>query len=337
LFNWICDWASRGGNFGAYHDELEGLLKVTDIRFLQRQFEKLATDFSKAAGETKIPTFREFATQYEVEKLSSTSLREATKRAFEYQLRCNLIPRFGDLALNKVTNLEWNSWVTEMRNLEDCSITRFFNARKCLVEILHAAQEAGHIERVPKLENPDEPRNVGRILEDREVFAILRNTTYRLFRMFFYVMYKMGIRPREILRWEWSMIEWNPGGKNAWIDVPARITKTGRTRRIPINSSVTKHLRRLFESLERDPVYVFPNRVRAGAPQLSYHGAWKTACEKAGVAKCVPYDLRRTFITRAAANNHPLLYVAKGLDTSTKMIEGTYAKAQVQVMETIVG
>jgi integrase len=83
--------------------------------------------------------------------------------------------------------------------------------------------------------------------------------------------------------------------------------------------------------------FVFPHRKDAGQPQLSYHGAWRTACKKAGVAKCVPYDYRRTFITDKMEKNEPGVFVAKFLDTSMQQIEKTYAKAQKLTMEGIAG
>jgi integrase len=80
--------------------------------------------------------------------------------------------------------------------------------------------------------------------------------------------------------------------------------------------------------------FVFPARGDNGRPQLTYQSAWTTACDHAKV-KAVPYDLRRTFITRCMAENKSPFYVAKCLDTSTKMIESVYAKAQADVMEDI--
>lgn len=309
---------------------------MSDLRSLQKQIAKLNATVAKAAGETKAPTFKEFALQYQAIKLARTDLRESTKKAFEYQLRRNLIPAFGHLPIDQLSSRDWNVWIQDTQAQERKQLTRYFNARKCITEVMLRAYDDGIIDRKPKFENPDETKNVGRVLEDREVWLLLRNMTHRLFRLFFYTMAKMGCRPREILRWEWSMITWGDNPRKAWIDIPARITKTGRTRKIPLNGSVARQLHRIYNSPTHDEKYVFPNRVRRGQPQLSYHGAWKTALKKAGIPHCVPYDFRRTFITRAMAANKPGVYVAKLLDTSMKQIEGTYAKAQQEVMEDIV-
>jgi len=282
-----------------------------------------------------VPTIKEWAQTYQERKFAKTSLRESTKRATEYQVRCNLIPAFGHLPLNKFTAHHWNVWVLSAQRDNVKKITRFFNARKCMIELLHAAKEEGLIERVPKLDNPDEPKNVGRILSDREVWLLLRHTTYRIFRLAFYTMYKMGCRPREILKWEWAMIKWGTENNYTWLDIPARITKTGRNRRIPLNPIVAKHLRRIYDKGNVGK-YVFQDRLGRNKPQLSYHGAFATARRKAKIPHCVVYDFRRTLITKAMAANKPGVYLAKILDTSMKQIEGTYSKEQQDVMENIV-
>jgi integrase len=306
------------------------------IREMQRQIVKLTESLAQMAGERRVPTFGEFAHKYQAEKMASSCLRESTKRAFEYQVRRNLVPAFGPIPLDKLGNADWNAWVVKMRSEtgRHKQVTRFFNARKSATEILNAAKERGLIDRTPKLDNPDEHRNVGRVLSDQEFWLILRNTTYPIFRLFFYTMHKMGCRPREILRWEWSMIEWKADGRG-WITVPSAITKTGRSRRIPLNSNVSKHLKRIYDRGVNSR-FVFPNRIHPDRPQLSYHGAWLTARSKAGVKPCVPYDMRRSKITNAMIRGDQPVYIAKLLDTSVKIIEGTYCKDDAKTLEEIV-
>lgn len=302
---------------------------MTDEAFkdLQRLAERLQRNISRMGGARGKFPFRLFATTYCLTKLENPTLRSSTKRAFENQLKNHLIPAFGEMELEKITNAVWLKWVIKTK-----AITRFFNARKVLIEILTAAKEEGHLEKVPKFDNPDPPSNVGRSLEDREIIAILWRAR-RPFRFIFYAFWKMGCRPREILQWEWSMITWGEPG-HTWIEIPARISKTTRARKIPLNPQVSHFL---FLRLKRGGVskFVFPARGSLKKPQMSYHSAWAGACQRARV-KAVVYDLRRTFITRCAADGKPLIYVAKALDTSTKMIESVYAKAQVDVMEGII-
>lgn len=316
-----------------------GLVVMSDqrLREMQRQMVKLNESMAGFAGDRVTSTFGEFAQVYLAEKMASPEHRDSTKRATEYQFRRNLVPAFGQIPIDKFGNADWNRWIALMKSDTGRikQVTRFFNARKTTMELLHAAQDRGMIDRVPRLAQPDERKRVGRVLSDKEVWLILRNTTYRIFRVFFYTMYKMGCRPREILKWEWSMIRLGDVGKSAWIEIPARITKTARARQIPINPTVTKHLLR---QLKENPGarFVFQNRIHPDSPQLSYHGAWKTACMKAGIKKAVPYDLRRTKITRDMVAGKPPIYIAKLLDTSVNMIEGVYCKDDAGTMEALV-
>ncbi len=300
---------------------------------LKKQLEKALA----AMGTTKSPTFGEVRARFLNEKLNKSSLRGSTKTATEYQHRRNLVD-FDHIPIDKFSSSDWDAWVTQQQNVEKKKLTRFFNARKALSEILNYAHSEGLIDRKPKLDNPDEARNVGRVVTEQEFELIQSNVTYPIFQLFFFTLRKMGCRPREILRWEWDMIEWpTDQDSRAWINIPSRISKTARSRKIPINSEVWAKLLDWRAQGPMPSAFVFPNRKDAGQPQLSYHGAWRTACKKAGVAHCVPYDYRRTFITDKMEKNEPGVFVAKFLDTSMQQIEKTYAKAQKLTMEGIAG
>lgn len=300
-----------------------------ELQNLRRLVEQLSGSIKRASNEQPL-LFGDFAKGYLEAKLLNPTLRTSTKASFENQVRMHLLPAFGTIPIERIKNGEWLGFVTDMRAKK--RIGRFFNARKVLIEILSAARNEGHVQKTPKLDNPDAPKDVGRALDEKEILSILWHAR-RPFRFIFYVFWRMGCRPREILSWEWSMFRWNEPGKT-WIDVPARISKTDRSRSIPLNPGVSRRLYSRFRRSRGSP-FVFPARGNSSRAQKTYQSAWLTACRRARV-KAVPYDLRRTFITRCAAEGKPLIYVAKALDTSTKMIESVYAKAQVDVMEGII-
>lgn len=305
------------------------------LREMQRQVAKLTESIAAMAGEKIVPTVGEFAQEFITEQLASSELRDSTKAAKEYQIRRNIIPAWGPMPMDKLGNVDWNKWIKLTKeNPQDWRITRYFNVRKVLTELFHRAKRFGIIENVPKLDNPDERRSVGRVLTDKEVWLILRNTTYRVFRVFFYTLYKQGCRPREILKWERSMIRVADNGK-MWIDVPARITKTARSRMMPVNQTVAKHICRLMKE-NPNSRFVFQNRIHQDAPQLSYHGAWRTAVMKAGIKPCVPYDMRRTKITDAMKRGEPPVFLGMLLDTSVGQIQNTYTKADAATLEALV-
>lgn len=301
------------------------------LRDIQRQSAKIAEAINRLAGDSPTLLFREYATKHLAQKLANPTLRDSTKELFRNQIEKHLRPAFGPLPLDQITNATWLKWVTSMREAGG-PLTRFFMPRKCLVEVLNAAKFDGLIERMPKLDNPDVSQNVGRVLTDKEVLSIIWHS-HRPFRFIFYAFWCLGCRPKEILQYTWEMLDWRSPTK-AWVNVPARISKTDRSRSYPIPPDLCRKLliRKASAGAER---FIFPSTTHKDQPQLSYDTAWRTACKKANVKKCVPYDFRRTFLTKAAAENLPLVYVAKCLDTSAALIEKVYAKAQEDIMERI--
>lgn len=298
------------------------------IRSLQRQMLQLTADMNRVAGDTQEVLFKDFASEYLAEKLNRTKLRDATKRSFENQVLKHLIPRFGQLPLGKINNAIWNQWIADEKK-----ITKFFNARKSIIEILSAAVELNLIQKVPQLDNPDEYEPVGRVLLLKEILGILWRAA-RPFRLIFYAFWKMGCRPREILQWEWTMIEWSRTGRDfSYIHIPARISKTGRSRVIALDPDLAGFLRQRFRLYGHKSIFVFPKRNDPTKPQWSYQSAWVTACRKAKVLAAMVYDFRRTFVTVAIDAGKQIDRLARHLDTSAPMIRRFYLKEDVNAME----
>lgn len=309
------------------------------LKQASRIIEALSASLSGLADK-KVPTLAEFGDQWIEQQLARTEIRESTKASKRYQWSRYLRPILGTIPVDQVGNHDWNALVKMTQSdYPTWRITRYFNPRKTLNEILLAAKTAGHRENTPKLDNPDEKRNVGRVLTDREKWWILRHTTYPIFRVIFYTFFKHGYRPREQLKWERSMIRWIDG--RMWIDVPATITKTGRSRLAPVNQSAAKHICRLMKE-NPNSRFVFTNRIHPDKPQLSYHGAWATACRKVRekhpeFKHTVPYDSRRTKITDTMIEGKiSPVYLGMLLDTSVKQIESTYTKADAKTLEALV-
>lgn len=302
-----------------------------DLKSLQQQLAKLTENVNRLAGDAPEPTFGEFLEKYQRQKMADFTLRESTRNAFADQAK-HLARGFGHRKLKEIGNIVWLEWVSASRADPAMRVTRFFNARKTLIEVLHAAREEGLLERAPKLEIVDARKPIGRALSDAEIFRILHHTRKPMFRLFFFALAKMGCRPKEVLQWEWEMFRWGEPGKT-WIAVPARITKTDRDRLVPVNPALSRRLYDLYRD-GNGSKFVWPHRGGAEQFQTSYHGAWRTACRHAGV-DAMPYDLRRTFITRAVARGMPAAFVARCLDTSVKMIEAFYLKQDETLMEKI--
>lgn len=298
-----------------------------EIQKLRRQIAELSDGISKLAGEKVTPTFGAFAAEYLREK-RMRPLRESTKRLFEMQTRLHLVPALGELPIDKVTNATWLNLIEREQLKDGRRLTKFFNARKVLTEIIRAALDRGLITKLPKFDDPDVYEPVGRVVSDAEMIRLFRSAS-RPFKFIFYCFWAMGNRPREILQWEWSMFRWNEPGKT-WLDIPARISKNNRDRSIAVDPTVSRILWRR-QSRGVSP-FVFPSRRGPLKPQLAYSSAWNTACMHANI-EAVPYDMRRTRITKWAAAGKPLLFMAKQLDTSETMIRMIYLKDDIDTME----
>lgn len=303
---------------------------MSEVKELQKQLAKLSEDMARLAGEQENVKFADQALKHLGLKLANPTLRSATKRSFENQVTKHLVPSFGELPINKIGNPDWLKWITETR--ERGQVTKFFNARKALIEIMTAAREEGRLERVPKFDSPDEYEPVGRVLERKEILGIIWKTQ-RPFRVIFYAFYKLGCRPREILQYEWDMIDWvRPGRTFSYIRIPGRITKTGRSREIPLDPGLVRILK-IRHRRGNGSKYLFPKRLGRDQPQWSYQSAWVTACRKARVKSAMVYDCRRTRVTKWSAAGKSENFIALQLDTSPAMIRRFYLKRDEDAME----
>jgi integrase len=272
------------------------------------------------------PIFRDLA---KVVLANKQGTKPATFRSAQNQIGNHLIPAFGHFRLDQVTQLQWQSWVAAERARRP--MKKFYNARKHLLEILRRAYEEGFIKRVPKLSNPDPKTSGGKYLTDLQVEAILSSASPDT-RMLATIVWRMGARPGEAIQWEWGMIRWDEG-KHGSIEIPGRITKTGRARTIPLNPEVAELLRR--RQVGSESRFIFPS-PREDRPAREYKTGWRTACRKAGVVANL-YWLRHTFITTCAKRGVSIVFTARYCDTSVAMIDQIYAKAIPEAMNQVAG
>lgn len=278
--------------------------------------------------------FDRYAEKFLERRLENNSLREGTKRLTEYEVK-RLIDGLGYLRIDKITAERYEEWVKDSRASGERS--KFSNARKYLIQILRDAHDAGYLDRVPKIPNLDAPPAGPKYLHRHQIRAILHSCRSRMMKLMFYIMWKQGARPGEILQYEWGMIRWNEGEWGS-IHIPARITKTNRARVIPLNSRVSRVLRYLYRSPNRAPTqFVFPAVKNPGQPYQQYHGTWKRSCLDAGVDGVTPYALRDTFVTDRLKQGISMAFVAKYIDSSPKMLSDKYMVAEGEAMQRVAG
>lgn len=263
--------------------------------------------------------------------LSGKELKaDNTFRSSQNQLENHVVPAFGHLKPSQITPLRWNHYEIEERRKG--KRTKLFNTRKALLEILNRAKEEGLIRQIPKLKLLDGPPKPPKYLEKQVVRQILRHS-FPQTKILFYIMWKQGARPGEILQYEWAMLDWTQGD-HGYIHIPGRITKTRRPRSIPLNSRVSRILKRLI--LEMESKFIFPSRYIPNARQTNYLKGWKAVCDELKI-DADPTNLRDTFITDCLKRGLSSTFIAKYVDNSVVMIEKKYAVAEHKVMQGVAG
>lgn len=280
------------------------------------------------AGETY---FDRYAERFLDRRLENDALRNRTKILSEYEVK-QLIDGFGHLRLEQITAERYEDWVKDRRRAGDRK--KFFNARKALIQILRGAQADGYLQRVPRFPHMDAPPAPPQYLPRHSVRRILKNTLSPDVKLLAFMIWKQGGRPGEILQYEWRMIHWDEG-KHGQIHIPGRITKTGRARVIPLNSRVSRVLRRVFRARKSD--FIFPQVGDKRRHREQYFSAWRAACARAGVEGHTIYTLRDTFVTNRLKAGQSLAFIAKYVDSSPKQLAERYAVAEEEAMRGVAG
>ncbi len=288
----------------------------------------------RVSQETGEIYFDRYAEKFLERRLENDAIRSGTKRLASYEVT-RLIEGLGHLRLEQITNERYVDWVKESKALGGRQ--KFFNAKKALLQILRAAHDAGHIHKVPKLDNLDAAAAPPTFLKRDQVRAILKQCKSRNLKLMVFIMWKQGARPGEILQYEWSMIDWDDG-EHGSIKIPSSITKTKRTRTIPLNSRVSRVLWRLFRSPNRAPTpFIFPSHKDPTRPLKQPNKGFEIAAARAGITGITPYALRDTFVTDRLKKGVSLAFIAKYLDSSPKMLAERYAVAEEEAMKGVAG
>lgn len=272
-----------------------------------------------------------------------------TYQSADNQIMNHIIPHFGYLDPNQMTAARWQLYNVEERKRvyyregkkdrktgkrEKVPYKRsaLANTRKYLIEILRLAFDEGLIEKVPKLKNYDPKPKGPRAIPKDEILRIIRRAS-RNVKLLAFIMWKQGARPGEVLQYRWDMIDWKDGPTGT-IRIPGVITKTGRDRAIPLNSSVSRALRWLY-ARRGDSPWLFPSED-PGRPYANYRADWDRACARVNLSYEI-YNCRDTFITNCLLRGQSETFIGKYCDTSPKMISEKYADASRGTLSEVAG
>lgn len=197
------------------------------------------------------------------------------------------------------------------------------HTREFLMECLILAHEKGAIRAVPKLTNHDGPPDPPRAIPKDVILRMIRSIGRqgRGSKLLFYIAWKQGARPSEILQYRQDMID-RSQGKYGVIHIPAEICKNPTHRTIPLNSRVSKLLRRIQPLV--DSPYLIPSRSDPEQHQKDYKTAWQAARARVGV-DFEAYNLRDTFVSEALAKGKSSDQIAYYIQNSPQMIRQRYA------------
>jgi integrase len=241
----------------------------------------------------------------------------------------HLVPLVGYLRPDQVTTTVWETIISKERAAG--RDRQFFNMRKLLMEALRRAHEEGYIRSLPRLPLSDKKPDPPKAMTFGD-YQRIRNALPWPVKLLAFIMYYQGPRPGEALQYEWTMIRREANGNDVLL-IPGSITKTGRSRVIPLNSRVQRALRWLRPRSASD--WIFPSRTES-KPLTNYNAVWDRAMAKLGLDYTI-YNLRDTFISNALDRGTSPVFVAKYCDTSVQMIDSKYAVARSDAMRKVAG
>ncbi len=193
----------------------------------------------------------------------------------------NLNRAFKDMRLSEISPGVVRKYITE-RGEDGVSPATINRELSLLKSILYAAEYDGLIasnpirgRRVKKLEenNSREKAILAMNLTDDDLRRLVDSAAPH-FKPILEIALITGMRRGEILKMRWKDVDLRLGT----IRVPAENSKTKRERFIPIDVNLVAEL----DSLERKSDYVFMNDW-TGKRRERIEGAFRTACEKAGI------------------------------------------------------
>ena len=129
-----------------------------------------------------------------------------------------------------------------------------------------------------------------------------------------------GLRRSEALGLRWSEVDL---GDSPRIRVEAAITKSSKTRYVPLNAEALATLSRWRKACPSQH-FVFPN-PNTDLPMSSITSSWKRLMRRAGIVDCRFHDLRHDFASQLVMRGVDLYSVKELLGHSTIDVTQKYA------------
>lgn len=284
-----CIWWIKYYRHGKAFRESSKSKKVSDAKRLLRKREGEVNAGKFLGPKTDRVRFEELAEDFldEYRANNRKSLIWATRR-----IEKHLTPFFGGLRAVEITTDRIRDYTVGRTNAgaSNASINRELGALKRMFN-LAAEMTPPKVGRVPFIPMLKENNVRKGFFEHAEYLSLRRELPEYLKRVLAFG-YCTGAREGEILSLKWHQVDL----MSRTVSLEPGTTKNGQPRTIPLTGELLESLTK--QEADRnanfpDCEYVFH---RAGKRIGSFHVAWKSACNRAGVTGKLFHDLRRTAV-----------------------------------------
>jgi excisionase family DNA binding protein len=266
--------------------------------------------------------FAEMADLY-LEKYSKVNKKSWKTSDWVYLRR--LKPYFGSTPLSKIIPETVEEYKAERLSagIEKCSVNRELS---CLRKIFNVAIDWGYASSNPvsKVKFFSEKENIReRVLDECDEEPRLLKAAVTYLEHMIVVALNTGMRKGEVFNLRW---------KNVDIErkqISIKESKSGRERKIPINSALFSLLNAL-KSQNGSGEYVFTNS-RTGKPYTDIKKSFSKACDDAHIEDLRFHDLRHTFATRLVRRGVDLVMVKELLGHASIVTTQRYLHSQADV------
>jgi integrase len=254
-------------------------------------------------------------------ELESLGRKATTLDNYRAILRAHLLPRFGELMVNRVRKCDVESFMTALTAAGKAERTRL-GVFKLLSQVFTFAERRGwceenpcHSVRRPRVRECSEIRFLSQ--PDLEALIAAVDVSEEPFgstdRAIFLTAAMTGMRQGELLALRWRDVDWGAErirvrrnySRGHWSTPKSRSGE----RSVPLASRVAAELRdhQLHSHFSGEDDLVFANPLSGEVlPHSPLLRRFKKALEAAGVRKVRFHDLRHTFGTRIAAAGVPM-------------------------------
>lgn len=218
---------------------------------------------------------------------------------------------FGNRNLNSICSADLEKYIHERKQkgsrygnqLHQATLNREIARLKNLFEeAVRNNKIRNNPARYLKLQPENNART--RVLSREEFQRLLENAPLHLLGII-RLAYFTGMRKGEILGLTWQNVDFQHGV----IVLEAAMTKTNRSRVIPLNDEMVQmlHEQETYSNVEHPYVFYF-----RGEPMKDLKRSFVNACEKAGIENFRFHDLRHTFVTnarKAGVHDHVIMAI----------------------------